>query len=73
MRIGRERVDFDPRQRRLRLELRHQLRQELRIEVIAGGKAEGLGGGLRIESARIAEQHLRAPQDAARRVKIYNR
>ena len=63
IRVGRQRADLDLAQRGLGLDLRHQLRQEQRVEVVACGDTEGVACGLRIEPPRVSEQDLGRTQD----------
>ncbi len=65
--IGRERVDLDRAVRRQALDLRDQLGQEQRVQVVAGGQAEGVVGGGGVEAAGVGKQHLGAAQDVGRR------
>ena len=68
VRVAVERQDVHGAAGRLGLEMGHQARQEQRVQVVAGGDAEGARGGAGIEMARIAEQALGRAQDVGGRL-----
>ncbi len=68
---ARQRQQLEPRLRRLVLEMRHQLGQEQRVEVVARGDAEGqrrLGGREAARAGPGAEQPVGVLQQAAGRL-----
>jgi hypothetical protein len=67
--LARQRHQFEPHARRRALDVRHQRRQEQRVEVVAGGHAEGglAGRGVEGRAAQAAAEQPVGPLQHLRR------